>query len=121
MLKSDEEVMDKTRQVSVQTRTVKETGMTGTTTTNPVQLQPMKQQDNLKQPSVKTRVLEFTRKFSIPPNPPDTTNHPPPQYKTNVRGELAPVSVNRRRPSQKETGEEYISCEGGRTTTEGNK
>ena len=117
MLKSEEEVMDERRQVLVQ-----KTGMTVTTATNTVQLQPVKQQENLKQPSVKTRVQEFTRMFNIiPPNPPDTTNRPPLPNKTNARGELAPVLVKKRRPSQNEMGEEYISCEGGRTTTEGNK
>merc|ERR1712240_361027 len=92
--------------------------MSTSTTTNIDQQQPSKQPEDLKKTSVKSRVKQFTNLFCIPPIPPENSNHPLPPKK-NLQSGLAPLFTKQRRPSQNEVGDKGISCEEGKTNTEG--
>ena len=96
------------------------TAITDETTPKPVPKPTPKQLEEERETSVKSRVQQFTHKFSIPPIPPKETNRPPPLNRNQCEREPTALLQKRRRPRDNEVGDQDISCWEGKKPTEGN-
>ena len=98
-------------------------GLTGILDETTPKLEPKptpKQLEDETDTSVKSRVQQFTHKFSIPPIPPKETNRPPPPNRNQCEREPTPLHKKVRRPRDNEVGDQDISCWEGKKPTEGN-